>query len=115
MDIMVARSRVGWDTWNFDILGADDSFLYLWDFGDGKFSQEKAPEHSFGRAGKYMVELSVSDGLGGIGKVASEIRISFWHIGNPIIKGMLALLGLFALTMAILLIFNLIPALQKSK
>jgi DNA-binding beta-propeller fold protein YncE len=35
----------------------------LWDFGDGATSTETNPTHTYAQAGKYMVKLTVSDGL----------------------------------------------------
>ena len=36
-----------------------DSMIYSWDFGDGKISTEKQPAHTFEKAGKYTVRLTV--------------------------------------------------------
>jgi gliding motility-associated-like protein len=36
-----------------------DSLVYYWEFGDGKISNEKNPEHQFDTEGKYFVRLSV--------------------------------------------------------
>jgi PKD repeat protein len=40
-----------------------DDLSYHWDFGDGTFSTEKKPEHTFARDGVYEVRISASDGL----------------------------------------------------
>ncbi len=34
---------------------------WLWDFGDGNFSSESNPEHTYAEAGDYVVRLTVSD------------------------------------------------------
>lgn len=39
--------------------------IYLWNFGDGSFSNRSAPSHTFNKAGKYEVMLSVSNTAGG--------------------------------------------------
>ncbi|PKP20246.1 MAG: hypothetical protein CVU05_09550 [Bacteroidetes bacterium HGW-Bacteroidetes-21] len=36
-----------------------DSMIYSWDFGDGKISTERSPEHTYTRQGKYQVKLMV--------------------------------------------------------
>ena len=38
-----------------------DVLSYLWDFGDGATSTEKDPTHKYKSAGKYLVNLKVSD------------------------------------------------------
>jgi len=38
-----------------------DVLLYLWDFGDGSTSTVKNPTHKYNKAGKYIVNLKVSD------------------------------------------------------
>ncbi len=40
-----------------------DDLTYHWDFGDGTYSTEKKPEHTFASDGIYEVRLSASDGL----------------------------------------------------
>ncbi|MBA4406007.1 hypothetical protein C0389_01905 [bacterium] len=37
---------------------------YLWDFGDGKFSEEKIVEHTYTVHGKYIVKLKIKDDSG---------------------------------------------------
>ena len=41
-------------------LGAEGS--WEWDFGDGNFSSESAPSHSYANAGIYDVSLTINDG-----------------------------------------------------
>ncbi|MFH2143778.1 MAG: PKD domain-containing protein, partial [Bacteroidota bacterium] len=36
-----------------------DTAVYLWDFGDGNFSNEKSPEYTYKKAGKYQVSLTM--------------------------------------------------------
>jgi PKD repeat protein len=44
--------------------GADDRFLYSWDFGDGQSATTLEPsvEHTWSSRGEYVVTLTVSDG-----------------------------------------------------
>lgn len=39
--------------------------IYLWNFGDGGFSNESAPQHVFSKPGRYQVTLSMSTPGGG--------------------------------------------------
>jgi PKD repeat protein len=41
---------------------AQDTFTYVWDFGDGSASNEQSPTHSYGYAGTYTVTVSASSG-----------------------------------------------------
>ncbi|ARU57409.1 hypothetical protein OLMES_3371 [Oleiphilus messinensis] len=53
-------------TVNFDGSGSTDpdgdDLGYLWDFGDGTFSNEATPTHTFDQVGNYAVTLTVTDG-----------------------------------------------------
>lgn len=40
--------------------GVSDSFLLVWDFGDGSVSDDKNPRHEFPSIGKYKVRMLVS-------------------------------------------------------
>ncbi len=40
-----------------------DELLFYWDFGDGKTSTEKEPQHTYTLSGIYSVKLTVSDGF----------------------------------------------------
>lgn len=47
-------------TFDAGVLG-NEPMSYTWRFGDGLESTEVSPEHTFDRAGRYIVELSVSN------------------------------------------------------
>lgn len=49
--------------------------IYLWDFGDGLFSNEENPTHIFGLPGNYTVTLSVN-GSTGISESTQQVLIS---------------------------------------
>ncbi len=106
LPVIIARSKVSWNTYSFEALGVDPSYLLLWDFGDGALSQERSVTHTFSGSGEYMVTLSVSDSLGGIGTEDVAISIGFWDIGNIWVKILIALLGLFSLSLAGYIIFE---------
>ncbi len=51
---------------SFDLMGLDKSLSFLWNFGDGSFSNDPAPRHTFMTPGTYDITLSVrapSDGV----------------------------------------------------
>ena len=43
----------------FELSGVEREMNYLWNFGDGHFSSESAPKHTFNEPGTYDVTLSV--------------------------------------------------------
>jgi hypothetical protein len=113
IDIVIAKSRLKWNVWQFDVLGADPSYIYLWDFGGGKLAQKKSPEYSFPGSGEYNITVSVSDTLGGLGTAEESISIGFWSIGNPWVKLFVIVLGLFSLGLVVYLIVNQITSRKK--
>ena len=51
---------------SFELSGLDKSLSFLWNFGDGSFSNDPAPRHTFTTPGTYDITLSVrapSDGM----------------------------------------------------
>lgn len=106
IEVVMAKSRKGWNEFEFDAMGANDSYVYLWDFGDGTFDQSLNPSHKFPRSGNYNVILSVSDSLGGIGHASEEVFIGFWDIGNPLVLAILVFLGLLGLFLLGFIIFQ---------
>ena len=51
---------------SFELSGLDKSLSFLWNFGDGSFSNDPAPRHTFMTPGTYDITLSVrapSDGM----------------------------------------------------
>jgi len=113
LDVSIAKSRIMWNRYRFETLGADDSFLYLWDFGDGTFAQDQDPEHAFPGAGEYEVALSVSDGAGGLGVTGERISIGFWNLGNLAVKFLIGLLGVFNLFLIGYLVLHALAARAK--
>jgi PKD repeat protein len=47
-----------------------------WDFGDGTSGAGAGPQHTFARAGTYQVSLTVTDNLGAMGTVTSQVTVS---------------------------------------
>ncbi len=63
----------------FDNLSTDndgsDLYSYYWDFGDGTFSSEFEPVHSYDRPGEYEIVLTVRNLCNCVSKVVRRIRI----------------------------------------
>ena len=49
----------------FAVNGMPENAIYLWNFGDGSFSNQSAPDHTFAKSGKFEVMLSLSNTGGG--------------------------------------------------
>ncbi len=45
--------------------GMPENAIYLWNFGDGSFSNQPRPDHTFTKSGKFEVMLSVTNSGGG--------------------------------------------------
>lgn len=61
-------------TISFKLDKVKDGVIYLWNFGDGSFSNKPEPEHVYERAGRYAVTLSMTSQSGGPieNKIATE-------------------------------------------
>jgi PKD repeat protein len=51
--------------------GGSGTYTYAWNFGDGTTSAVQNPAHTFSKAGSYVVNLTVTDSIGGVVKAAS--------------------------------------------
>jgi PKD repeat protein len=51
-------------SYNFSDISTGDAGTWYWDFGDGNYSSDQNPEHSFTEEGFYLVCLSISDSSG---------------------------------------------------
>ncbi|HEY0978822.1 MAG TPA: PKD domain-containing protein, partial [Flavobacteriales bacterium] len=60
--IVVATAKEGCsgNTITFRVENMPDNGIYLWNFGDGSFSNKPDPEHVFSKPGRYQVMLSMS-------------------------------------------------------
>lgn len=50
--------------------------IYLWDFGDGTFSSDENPTHTYTQIGEYTVELLVSDSQGCKAPDSATVEVS---------------------------------------
>ncbi|MBK8339135.1 MAG: PKD domain-containing protein [Flavobacteriales bacterium] len=49
----------------FAVNSMPENAIYLWNFGDGSFSNQNDPDHTFAKSGKFEVMLSLSNTGGG--------------------------------------------------
>jgi serine protease AprX len=52
-----------------------DALSYAWDFGDGSTGTGALVDHTFAKAGKYTVTLTVSDGFGGVDTATLTVKV----------------------------------------
>ena len=66
---------------NFSSAGSNDPegqpITYSWDFGDGTSSTASNPVHTYAEAGRYVVRLTVSDGVNS--SISTPLSVS---VGN---------------------------------
>lgn len=68
-----AKETCPGDPVNFTVESMPEDGIYLWNFGDGNFSNKANPEHVFSKPGTYQVMLSMSStGAGAIRNKASS-------------------------------------------
>jgi hypothetical protein len=53
-----------------------DAASYYWDFGDGTVSTAQSPLHTFAKAGKYNICLTITSPNGCVSSICNEIEIS---------------------------------------
>lgn len=51
-------------SYNFSDISTGDANTWYWDFGDGNYSSDQNPEHTFTEEGFYLVCLTISDNSG---------------------------------------------------
>lgn len=55
--------------------GGNGSYTYAWNFGDGEFSTEANPIHSYAEKGIYTITLQVTDGNGKVNSYSKNIEV----------------------------------------
>lgn len=56
---------------------------YFWDFGDGNFSFEENPKHTFKEEGEYEITLSVTDIYGCITQIKKTVKVFDYFLVMP--------------------------------
>jgi gliding motility-associated-like protein len=74
-------------SYQFDNLSSGGN-VYEWDFGDGNFSNDFAPAHTYLTVGEYDVTLVVSDSLGCLSSDTVTIAIEVLAVDNAVIQQM---------------------------
>ncbi len=63
-------------TFNSTLINRDpEDVNYLWDFGDGRSSEQLSPTHVYHRDGTYTVSLSVEDDDGQVGSARTNVEV----------------------------------------
>lgn len=84
-----------WKTYTFQSLSVlGEGATIAWDFGDGVTSAADKVTHVFRSPGTYRVRLTVSSVDGAVVEDTQTIKISPFHLGNPIIQIALGVLVL---------------------
>ncbi len=97
-------TQTKWRQYHFRAITAPGSGTGLaWNFGDGTTSAQTEVDHTFPSAGTYTVTLRATDADGNIQEDTEDITVSFFHFGNPIIKGIIIGLGVLILFLLVLI------------
>jgi len=56
---------------------------YFWDFGDGNFSFEENPKHTYGEEGDYEITLRVTDIYGCVSQTTKSIKVFDYFLVMP--------------------------------
>lgn len=113
LSVVIAKSKTAWNAYRFEVLGGPDSYLYLWDFGDGTYAETREALHEFPGSGEYEIALSASDGQGGLGTARERVSIGFWNLGNSAVRLLVGFLGLFGAFLIAYLVRQSVLAAQK--
>jgi PKD repeat protein len=60
-----------------------DATSYNWDFGDGYYSTDQNPQHTYSTSGYYSVQLSAS-GAGGSNSITKSVVLTDVTFNNPV-------------------------------
>jgi hypothetical protein len=102
--LAIQSTKSAWNTYIFApvLRGiAEDNLQYQWDFGDGVKSNEKIVEHSYTKAGKYLVSLKITGKNDLEISTNKKIIISFFNLANGLI--LLILSGLLFILLILIL------------
>jgi hypothetical protein len=91
--------QTDWRTYEFTLAEQPtDGVRFSWDFGDGATSVQPQITHAFAGPGSYTVTLAIVDDAGNTLSDAQTFDVTFFHLDNPQVVGIMALLvaALFA-------------------
>lgn len=98
--------RDDWKTYSFKPLMPElNGITYKWDFGDSIVSSQSEVSHTYRSAGKYKVSLTMENADGAQTSQEQEVKISLFHLANPLIWLALGILTLLFFG-SILLVFK---------
>ena len=60
---------------SYDENGLEDIIFWHWNFGDGSYSSEKNPRHSYSKPGKYNVTLTIKDRANASDSIKLQIMV----------------------------------------
>lgn len=85
--------QIDWRTYEFTLADQpEESVQFSWDFGDGATSVQPQILHAFSGPGTYTVTLAIIDEQGNMLSDAQTFDITFFHLDNPQVIGLIILL-----------------------
>lgn len=85
--------QTDWRTYEFTLAQQpEDGVQFSWDFGDGTTSVQPQILHAFSGPGAYTVTLAIVDEQGNVLSDAQTFDITFFHLDNPQVVGLILLL-----------------------
>lgn len=85
--------QIDWRTYEFTLADQpEERVQFGWDFGDGTTSAQPQIVHAFSGPGTYTVTLAILDEHGNMLSDAQTFDITFFHLDNPQVIGLIILL-----------------------
>lgn len=85
--------QTDWRTYEFTLADQpEDRVQFSWDFGDGATSVQPQILHAFSGPGTYTVTLAIIDDAGNVLSDAQTFDVTFFHLDNPQVIGLIVLL-----------------------
>jgi hypothetical protein len=93
---------IDWRTYEFKALVELEDVQLLWDFGDGSTSTQSAVDHAYDSSGDYTITLTAIDAEGNRHVDTQNVSISFFHLQNPYILGLIIVLAVLVFVFGLL-------------
>ena len=93
---------IDWQTYEFKALVELEDIQLLWDFGDGSTSTQADVDHIYDSSGDYTITLTAIDAEGNRHVDTQNVSISFFHLQNPYILGLIILLAILVFVFGLL-------------